>query len=91
MSCVKCHVDIFCDILLELDVGGSVINEAYLFFYLLFFFYLCIKPFWDKLAELVSEVSVIRGAAAGIDFFLSTHSSPIEDNIFLKKKYFPFS
>ena len=46
----------FCDDLLELYGGGSVINGAYL---VIFFF---IKVFWDKFVELVCGGSVINGA-----------------------------
>ena len=79
------YIYIFCDILLKIDVRGSVINEVYLFFINLF-----IKQFWDKLGGLVSEVSFIRGVAAGVDYFLSTHFSPIEDNILFEENIFSF-
>ena len=51
-------------------------------------FYLFINQFWDKLVELVSEGSFIRGAAACVDYFFSTHFSPIEDKIFFEKNIF---
>ena len=49
-------------------------------------FYLFIK---HKLVELVSEVSFFRGAAAGVDYFLSMHFSP-ENNILFKENIFTF-
>ena len=55
-----------------------------------FLFYIFIKQFWDKLVELVSEVSFIRGAAAGVDYFLSTYFSPIEENILFEENIFSF-
>ena len=45
----------FCDDLLELYGGGSVINGAYIVIF-------CIKVFWHKFVELVWEGSIIRGA-----------------------------
>ena len=49
----------FCDKLVELDGGGSVINKAYLVYFL-------IELFWYKLLELVGEGSFYQRGLPGL-------------------------